>query len=54
MPLAAGDEFGLTEILAPFGAGCRGESYKGRDTRLGDCHRQATAATMTNHARYNG
>jgi len=28
MPLQRGDELGPYEILAPIGAGCRGEAYK--------------------------
>lgn len=34
MPLAIGDKLGPHEVLAPIGAGGKGEVYKARDTRL--------------------
>jgi serine/threonine protein kinase len=42
MPLAPGTRLGPYEILAPVGAGGRGEVYKARDTRL---NRDATIKT---------
>ncbi len=34
MPLAAGTRLGPYELIAPVGAGCMGEVYRARDTRL--------------------
>lgn len=34
MPLESGRRLGVYEVLAPLGAGCMGEVYRGKDTRL--------------------
>jgi hypothetical protein len=48
MPLSIGEELEPYEIIAPFGAGCKGEDVQGpRHVRLEDYHRQAAAAIIT-------
>ena len=50
MPLSAGDELGIYEILAPIGAGGMGEVYRARDPKLG---RQVAIKVLPAHLASN-